>query len=156
MNVWDCPVLEPNLNDWEEMVEALRSPTQEVTIALVGKYIQLHDAYISVVEALKHGGISQRATVNIKWIDSETVTDENVSDLLADADGILVPGGFGDRGIEGKIRAIRLCQRACRTLSGPLSWYAACHRGICKKYDRICRCTQRGAESFHHPIRSST
>ncbi len=99
-----CP--EPNLNDWEEMVEALRSPTQEVTIALVGKYIQLHDAYISVVEALKHGGISQRATVNIKWIDSETVTDENVSDLLADADGILVPGGFGDRGIEGKIRAI--------------------------------------------------
>lgn len=99
-----CP--EPNLNDWQEMVEALRSPTQEVTIALVGKYIQLHDAYISVVEALKHGGISQRATVNIKWIDSETVTDENVSDLLADADGILVPGGFGDRGIEGKIRAI--------------------------------------------------
>ena len=87
-------------------MEALRSPTQEVTIALVGKYIQLHDAYISVVEALKHGGISQRATVNIKWIDSETVTDENVSDLLADADGILVPGGFGDRGIEGKIRAI--------------------------------------------------
>ncbi len=53
MNVWDCPVLEPNLNDWEEMVEALRSPTQEVTIALVGKYIQLHDAYISVVEALR-------------------------------------------------------------------------------------------------------
>lgn len=100
----DCP--EPNLKDWEEMVDALRSPTQEVTIALVGKYTQLHDAYISVVEALKHGGISQRATVNIKWIDSETVTDENVDSLLADADGILVPGGFGDRGIEGMIKAI--------------------------------------------------
>ncbi len=99
-----CP--EPDLRDWEEMVEALRCPTQEVTIALVGKYIQLHDAYISVVEALKHGGIAQRATVNMKWIDSETVTDENVRSLLEDADGILVPGGFGDRGIEGKIKAI--------------------------------------------------
>lgn len=100
----DCP--EPDLKDWEEMVQALRSPRQEVTIALVGKYIQLHDAYISVVEALKHGGIAQRATVNIKWIDSETVTDENRDSLLSDADGILVPGGFGDRGIEGKIKAI--------------------------------------------------
>ena len=100
----DCP--EPDLKDWENVVEALRSPMQEVNIALVGKYIQLHDAYISVVEALKHGGISQRATVNIKWIDSETVTDENVSSLLGDVDGILVPGGFGSRGIEGKIKAI--------------------------------------------------
>ncbi|MBO5093325.1 MAG: CTP synthase [Lachnospiraceae bacterium] len=100
----ECP--KPDLKDWEDMVEALRSPNQDVTIALVGKYIQLHDAYISVVEALKHGGIAQRATVNIKWIDSETVTDENVGELLSDANGILVPGGFGDRGIEGKIKAI--------------------------------------------------
>ena len=100
----DCP--EPDLTDWTSMVEALRTPTEEVTIALVGKYIQLHDAYISVVEALKHGGISNKATVNIKWIDSETVTDENVDELFDDADGILVPGGFGDRGIEGKIKAI--------------------------------------------------
>lgn len=100
----DCP--QPDLSDWTAMVESLRSPTDEVTIALVGKYIQLHDAYISVVEALKHGGISNHATVNIKWIDSETVTDENVNDLLSDVNGILVPGGFGDRGIEGKIKAI--------------------------------------------------
>lgn len=100
----DCP--EPDLTDWEAMVDALRTPDKEVNIALVGKYIQLHDAYISVVEALKHGGISNKATVNIKWIDSETVTDENVDELLGDADGILVPGGFGDRGIEGKIKAI--------------------------------------------------
>ena len=100
----DCP--KPDLQDWEEMVDALRSPTQEVTIALVEKYIQLHDAYISVVEALKHGGISQRATVNIKWIDSETVSMQNVDELLSDVDGILVPGGFGHRGIEGKINAI--------------------------------------------------
>ena len=73
---------------------------------MVGKYIQLHDAYISVVEALKHGGIFSHTTVNIKWIDSETVTAENAEELLGDVDGILVPGGFGDRGIEGKIEAI--------------------------------------------------
>ena len=97
---------EPDLTDWTAMVEALRSPESEVTIALVGKYIQLHDAYISVVEALKHGGISNRVTVNIKWVDSELVTAANAGEMLGDADGILVPGGFGDRGIEGKIQAI--------------------------------------------------
>lgn len=101
----DCP--EPDLTDWKEMVEALKHPNKEVNIALVGKYIQLHDAYISVVEALKHGGIAERATVNINWVDSETVTDENAAEILGDADGILVPGGFGDRGVEGKISAIR-------------------------------------------------
>ena len=97
----------PDLADWTKMVEDLKSPTQEVTIALVGKYTQLHDAYISVVEALKHGGIPQHATVNIKWVDSEQVNRDNVAEILADADGILVPGGFGDRGIEGMIDAIR-------------------------------------------------
>lgn len=101
----DCP--EPDLTDWKAMVEALRNPVTDVTVALVGKYIQLHDAYISVVEALKHGGIASRATVHIKWVDSETVTEENVAEILGDVDGILVPGGFGDRGIEGKIQAIR-------------------------------------------------
>ena len=100
----DCP--EPDLTDWEAMVKSLRTPTSDVTIALVGKYVQLHDAYISVVEALKHGGISNHATVNIKWIDSETVTDDNIEQLLKDVDGILVPGGFGSRGIDGKIKAI--------------------------------------------------
>lgn len=89
------------------MVEALRTPTREVNIALVGKYISLHDAYISVVEALKHGGIASHATVNIHWINSEDVTEENADEYLAGADGILVPGGFGDRGIDGKIEAIR-------------------------------------------------
>ncbi len=89
------------------MVEDLRNPTEEVTIALVGKYTALHDAYISVVEALKHGGIPNHATVNIKWIDSETVTAENVSGLLSGVDGILVPGGFGDRGIDGMLFAIQ-------------------------------------------------
>ena len=100
----DCP--EPDLKDWCEMVECLRHPTQEVTVALVGKYIQLHDAYISVVEALKHGGIYSHTTVNIKWVDAETVTPDNVEELLGDVSGVLVPGGFGSRGIEGKIEAI--------------------------------------------------
>lgn len=101
----DCPA--PDLADWKGMVEALRHPTFEVNIALVGKYISLHDAYISVVEALKHGGIASRATVNIKWVDSELLTEENVEEVLGGIDGILVPGGFGDRGIEGKITAIQ-------------------------------------------------
>ena len=100
-----CP--EPDLTDWKSMVEALRTPTHDVTVALVGKYISLHDAYISVVEALKHGGIASHATVHIRWINSEDVTAENADSLLSDVDGILVPGGFGDRGIEGKIEAIR-------------------------------------------------
>ena len=100
----DCP--EPDLSDWIKMVDDLRHPTNDITVALVGKYVALHDAYISVVEALKHGGISNHATVHIKWIDSETVTDENTEELFGDVNGILVPGGFGSRGIEGKIKAI--------------------------------------------------
>lgn len=101
----NCP--EPDLDDWHKMVDDLRHPTSKVTIALVGKYVQLHDAYISVVEALKHGGITNHATIDIKWVDSETVTEDNVDELLGEADGILVPGGFGTRGIEGMITAIR-------------------------------------------------
>ena len=98
-----CP--EPDLKDWEAMVDALRHPNKEVKIALVGKYIALHDAYISVVEALKHGGIAEHATVNIKWVDSEELTPENIDEYLGDVSGILVPGGFGSRGVEGKILA---------------------------------------------------
>ena len=82
------------------MIDAWKHPQHEVTIALVGKYIQLHDAYISVVEALKHGGVANRTHVNIRWIDSETVTAENAAELFNGVQGILVPGGFGDRGIE--------------------------------------------------------
>ena len=101
----NCP--EPDLKDWKEMVNYLRNPNTEVTVALVGKYTQLHDAYISVVEALKHGGIFSRATVNIKWVDSELVTADNVDEILGDVSGILVPGGFGNRGIDGMLEAIK-------------------------------------------------
>lgn len=101
----DCP--EPDLAEWRGMIEAWKHPQTEVTVALVGKYTQLHDAYISVVEALKHGGVANRAQVTIKWIDSETVTKQNVTEFFSDVKGILVPGGFGDRGIEGKLLAIQ-------------------------------------------------
>lgn len=101
----DCP--NPDLSDWETMVDNLRHPVSRVRIALVGKYVQLHDAYISVVEALKHGGIYSHTTVEIKWIDAETVTPETADEIFKDVTGILVPGGFGHRGVEGKIEAIR-------------------------------------------------
>ncbi len=94
---------EPDLSDWNEMLERIRNRTKKVTIGLVGKYVQLHDAYLSVAEALRHAGYFVGARVQIKWIDSETINRENVSATLAGCDGLLVPGGFGNRGIEGKI-----------------------------------------------------
>lgn len=101
----ECP--EPDLADWTAMVDAWKHPEKEVTVALVGKYVQLHDAYLSVVEALKHAAVANHAEVHIKWVDSELVSSYNVDEVLGDVHGILVPGGFGDRGIEGKITAIQ-------------------------------------------------
>lgn len=99
----------PDLEDWKKMVgvvkDLMTGDRDEVTISLVGKYVSLHDAYISIVEALKHGGIENFCNVNINWIDSEKVNPDTAEDLLKYSDGILVPGGFGDRGIEGKIIA---------------------------------------------------
>lgn len=86
--------------EWTSMIDAWKHPEKNVRVALVGKYVSLHDAYISVVEALKHAGVANKAEVEIKWVDSELVTEENVAEILGDIDGILVPGGFGDRGIE--------------------------------------------------------
>ena len=101
----DCP--EPDLSEWTAMIDAWKHPQKQVSVALVGKYIALHDAYISVVESLKHAGCFHRTEVSIKWVDSEQLSDDNVSEVLGDVSGILVPGGFGGRGIEGKISAIR-------------------------------------------------
>ncbi|WP_207670498.1 CTP synthase [Clostridium sartagoforme] len=92
---------------WIQMVDNLKSLKKEVNIALVGKYVELHDAYISVVEALKHGGLANDSKVNVKWINAEDVTRENGDKIFENCHGILVPGGFGDRGIEGKLEAIR-------------------------------------------------
>lgn len=96
-----------DMADWNRMLKQVDDATTPIKIALVGKYIQLHDAYLSVMEALKHAGWENHARVSIEWIDSETVTPQSAADLLSGCDGILVPGGFGDRGIEGKIEAAR-------------------------------------------------
>lgn len=99
-----CP--EPDLEEWKDMVERLKHPQAETEIAIVGKYIQLHDAYLSVVEALKHGGIASRVNVGLRWVDSEEIEEQGCEKLLAGVDGILIPGGFGNRGTEGKIQAV--------------------------------------------------
>ena len=96
-----------DMTHWAAMVEDIKNAKREVTIALVGKYVQLHDAYLSVEESLFHAGTACGAVVHIRWIDSETVTPENVAQKLAGCSGVLVPGGFGDRGIEGMIAAAR-------------------------------------------------
>ncbi|MBP1736616.1 MAG: synthase [Oscillospiraceae bacterium] len=97
----------PDLTEWTEMVKRAKGASEHVKIALVGKYIALHDAYLSVAEALTHGGIENDIKVDIEWVDSELVERHNVADLLKGCSGVLVPGGFGDRGIEGKITAIQ-------------------------------------------------
>ena len=97
----------PELSQWKALVERIKSADRHVTIGLVGKYVQLHDAYLSVAEALHHAGYACGATVDIKWIDSETVTDENAAEIFSGCDGMIVPGGFGDRGIGGMISAAR-------------------------------------------------
>ena len=87
---------EPDMRHWQELVTQIHATEQRhVTIALVGKYVQLHDAYLSVAEALRHAGYALGGEMHIDWVDSETVTPENVAEVLGDADGILVPGGFG-------------------------------------------------------------
>ncbi|MGG3999198.1 CTP synthase [Anoxybacillus kestanbolensis] len=98
---------EADMTEWVALVEKVRNLSNKTTIALVGKYVELQDAYISVVEALRHAGYAFDADIDIRWINSEHVDRNNVAQLLQGVNGILVPGGFGDRGIEGKIEAIR-------------------------------------------------
>ncbi|MDD2421649.1 MAG: CTP synthase [Heliobacteriaceae bacterium] len=101
------PSGKPDLADWESLVHKIKNPKCQVTVALVGKYVALPDAYLSVAEALRHAGIHHEAAVNIKWIYSVDLETGDPEDYLVGVDGILIPGGFGDRGIEGKINAIR-------------------------------------------------
>ena len=98
---------EADLSEWEAVVDATQNPVDEVTIAVVGKYIDHQDAYKSVAEALKHGGIRQRTRVKLKWLESQDVERDGAAAALADVDGILVPGGFGDRGFEGKVQSAK-------------------------------------------------
>lgn len=103
----DLPAKGPDLTEWSAMVQRIKSADGRVTIALVGKYTQLHDAYLSVVESLAHAGTVSGAVVDIHWVDSEELTEENIAGTLDGCHGILVPGGFGDRGIEGMILSAR-------------------------------------------------
>ena len=97
----------PALDDWKKMLSVLQFPERTLEIAVVGKYMQLHDAYKSVYESLTHGGIAAHAKIELRKIDAERVTEGNVSELLKGVDGVVIPGGFGERGIEGKIQAAR-------------------------------------------------
>ena len=96
-----------DLSQWRALVEKIKNPEHQLTIAIVGKYVSLHDAYLSIVESLRHAGFDRRIDVKIEWVNSEQVTRDNVAEKLGHVQGIVVPGGFGDRGIEGKIEAIR-------------------------------------------------
>lgn len=101
------PAKDADLTEWTQMVERQLQSEKTVTVSLVGKYVELPDAYLSVVEALTHGGIFHGVKVNIKWIPAEDVTAENVESMLAGTDGLVVPGGFGSRGLDGKMAAIQ-------------------------------------------------
>jgi len=104
----DAP--EPDLSGWETIIRRASEVRHEVRIALVGKYVQLEDAYLSVAEALRHAGIHHDSKVKLEWVDSETVAEPDVEQLLHEVDGILIPGGFGGRGWEGKIRAAQIAR----------------------------------------------
>ncbi|MGN1204991.1 MAG: CTP synthase [Lachnospiraceae bacterium] len=101
----DAPM--PDLTEWENLIARIKQLKDTVTIGLVGKYVQLHDAYLSVAEALRHAGYAENTEVKISWIDSETLKEDNYEEILSTVDGIIVPGGFGDRGIEGMLLAAR-------------------------------------------------
>ena len=144
----DAP--EPDLAEWKAMVERIKHAAKPVTIGLVGKYVQLHDAYLSVAEALRHAGFAQDATVDIRWIDSETVTPETADDLLGELDGILVPGGFGSRGIDGMILAAQFAREhelpyfgICLGMQIAVIEYARHKAGIADansgEFDELCK-----------------
>lgn len=106
----DLPQTPPQLDEWRAMVDMAKKRKGSVQIALVGKYVQMFDAYISVAESLTHAGIHNGVKIDLKWIDAEKLTDSTVADYLGEADGVIVPGGFGDRGIEGMITAAKYCR----------------------------------------------
>jgi CTP synthase len=111
-------VNEPDMSGWEKMVNVLMHPEKTVSIGIVGKYVDLKESYKSLNEAIVHGGIANSTRVDLVWIDSETLESSNVEEALADVDGILVPGGFGERGAEGKICAIRYAREAKKPFFG--------------------------------------
>src|SRR4030042_2275938 len=110
MNKLKLPKRKNNLTTWTKLVNIIKNPKNFVTIAVVGKYIELQDSYKSIYEALSHGAIENHAKINILKINSENLTKKNIKELLGHANGILIPGGFGDRGIDGKILAAQFAR----------------------------------------------
>src|SRR5437660_9478728 len=107
------PRREPHMQEWRELVATIKRPRPELTIGLIGKYVELHDAYLSVSEALRHAGWYHDVDVQIKWINSEALErmGEGYAEVLEDVSGIVVPGGFGHRGLEGKVKAANFARR---------------------------------------------
>lgn len=144
----DAPA--PDLAEWENMVRRIKSREKEVRIGLVGKYVQLHDAYLSVAEALRHAGYALNTHIRIRWIDSETLTEASCNEMLDDLDGIIVPGGFGGRGIDGMILAARYAREngipyfgICLGMQIAVIEYARHVAGIADahsgEFDELCR-----------------
>jgi CTP synthase len=100
----------PDLGEWRKLAQKISYRQKRITVAIVGKYVKLHDAYLSIIESLNHAGFETGADIKIKWIDSEEVTEASVREHLCDVDALIIPGGFGDRGIEGKIAACRFAR----------------------------------------------
>ena len=117
---WRTSRTPADLTAWRELVELIKRPKPQLEIALVGKYIELPDAYMSVTEALRHAGWAQGRSIVIRWVDSEALTPDNYAERLAGAAGVVVPGGFGHRGIEGKVLAARFAREHRSALPGPV------------------------------------
>lgn len=109
LNQFKMPIKKANIKYWEDLIKTVDNLNNKIEIALVGKYVELHDAYLSVAESLRHAGYKYKTKININWIDSESLekNDVNLKEIFKNSKGILVPGGFGNRGIEGKIKAIK-------------------------------------------------
>jgi CTP synthase len=134
-----------NLKVWETIVERIKHPAKNVTIALVGKYIDLKEAYKSLCEALTHGGIANDARVNIRWVDSEDIEANGAAQMLKGMDGILVPGGFGIRGVEGKISAVKYARE------GKIPFFGICLGMQCAVIEAAVLRASRCANSSIRP-----
>lgn len=144
---------EPDHREWVDMVRRITTPTAGVRIAMVGKYMELHDSYLSVTEALRHGGVANDTGVEIVYVDSEDVENEGPEQFLSNVDGILVPGGFGDRGIEGKITAIRYAREQ------RIPYLGLClglQTAVIEFARNVCGCEQANSTEFDactaHPV----
>ncbi len=136
----------PDLREWREMCDTYANPDHDVTVAMVGKYMDLQDAYLSVTEALMHGGIANSARVNITYVDSEDIEENGPEDYLRDVHGVLVPGGFGDRGIEGKIEAIRYARE------NDIPYLGLClglQTAVIEFARNVCGLNEAGSREFH-------